>query len=313
MSKHRNRSRGESSSLLSRRRLLLSLVGGGLSGASTHVTGAFSNVAAKRETNIDTADDTSALVGVDVEKPVEATIGSPLVTVTNNTTERLRVDISLTEDIDGVTIPTDTQQQPIPSEREAKFTVDVNPAKQPDQIEFTLEAVDTATGDFSVSLSRSTPVEVTNPCAGPRLVIQEDTEETIDEGKTVELLSNVIVHNHINAAGCVVLNSEAKVKQSVEAGGNVSLGRNAKIKGSVNAGGDVSLGRNAKIKGSVNAGGDVSLGRNAKIKGSVNAGGDVSLGRNAKIKGSVNAGGDVSLGRNAKIKGPVDAGGTVSR
>jgi hypothetical protein len=259
MPRKRTRSRGGSSNLLTRRTLLLLLGGGGFGAASVYGTGAFSDVTGGRSVNIGTADDTSALVGLDVVEPVETGDGSTLVTVTNDTSEPLLVTGTLTAGTDpGVTIPAGSGQRTIASGGTAEFTVDVDPADQPEQIEFSLEAVDTETGDLSVSLSRSTTVESTDPCAGPRREIDGNRKNAVEENKTVVLSSRVSVDSYVDATGCVILNSKATIKSYASAGGAARLGPEAEIKGSVDAGGDVVIGSDAEIKGSIDADGTVT-------------------------------------------------------
>ena len=275
-------------------------------------TGAFSSVDAGRGVDFDTADDASALVALDIVEPVQTGDGSTLVTVTNNTTGPLAVELTLTAGTDpGVSLPGDQQQKQILPDQSATFSVDVDAAQAPDRIEFALDAVGTGAGSLSVSLSRATTVEETGPCSGPRRVIDQDPGDNVDDDGTVVIAAGLTINGGVTAGGCVILRDGAQVEGDISAGGQVRLGENARGKGDVEAGGDVSFDRNARIEGDIEDSDDVTLGENARVKGGIKAGGDVSFDRNARAEGDVNSEANVTLGKNARIKGGIEASGDV--
>lgn len=121
-------------------------------------TGAFSQITADRGSHVESASDQSALIGLDVENPVDAGQNSTLVTVSNHINRDIEVFLELTENTDdGVTL--DKDQATIPQGSSEVFDVDINTSKRPppQRIEFEL----TATGpsdDFSVVLTRNTRI-----------------------------------------------------------------------------------------------------------------------------------------------------------
>lgn len=274
--------------------ILLIVLGAGWLAVST---GAISSIDADRTSELSVAGDNSALVGLDVEKPVDAGGGSTLVTVTNNADETLIVEISLTTNTDpGVSIPNGQQEAIILPEESAEFTVNVNPSQQPETIEFDLNAADESNDGISVSLTRSTTVEGIDigACTGPRQVFDQNVNDDIDvKNGSAVLSSNVKVtgDSDVDAADCVIAKNKSQIGGDVSAGAEVRLGENARIKGSVEAGGDVSLGKNARVNDELTAGGGLDLGENARINGDVSIGSNttLSMGPNSRISGEAEA------------------------
>lgn len=273
-------------------------------------TGAFSDINADRTSDVGVANDQSALVGLDIERPVKASGGSTLTTVTNNAEETMEVSISLTEDTDpGVSIPGGQQTETIAPGASTDFTVNVVPAQQPEAIEFKLVATGNRGDGISVSLTRSTTVEEIDigPCAGSRHSFG-DVNGGIDvENGTVEIASGAQINGGVEAPGCVILGDGARVNGGVDAGKVVRLGADARVNGGIEAGEDVTLGSDALVQGGVSSGGSVTLEENARINGGVEAAGSLSLGSQAQITGDADVGGDVSLGDGAQITGGVDS------
>lgn len=92
-----SRRRGRTSGALTRRRLLFALGGASATGfgATALSTGAFSSVGASRTTNVSTADDPDALVGLLVNDTVKKNDQGLLVSIENNTVERIEFEVSL--------------------------------------------------------------------------------------------------------------------------------------------------------------------------------------------------------------------------
>lgn len=288
----------------------------------TFSTGAFTQITADRGSTIESAADPAALVGLDIQNPVEATSNSPLVTVTNNINQPLHVTLTLTETTDpGVSLV--SPDATIPKGASAVFDVDIHQlTPPPKEIEFELAATGT-TGGFSVTLTRSTRVEsiTVGRCAGSTLIIDADHRGDVllgeDEDHTDILIKpGVTVHGDIDAPGCVTLEDKARAMGDVTAGEQVTVATKAKVLGDVTAGADTILEDHAQIHGAVehsgrSSDGDVILGERANVFSDIESGGSVSLDAHAEVKGAVHAPDAVRLADNARVLGDVDAGAAV--
>lgn len=92
----RSRRRSGSSGLISRRNLLLTL-GGVFAGAGIIGTDAFSTASADRGVNVRSANDSNAIVRLDIEDSVQVGSRTRLVDITNNTSGMLTYTVSLVD------------------------------------------------------------------------------------------------------------------------------------------------------------------------------------------------------------------------
>ena len=96
----RSRRRSRSSGFISRRNVLLAL-GGGFTGAGIIGTNAFSTASANRGVSVGTANDSNAIVRLEIEDPVQVGSRTRLVDITNNTSATLTYTVSLVDATTG--------------------------------------------------------------------------------------------------------------------------------------------------------------------------------------------------------------------
>lgn len=188
MAKKRKRSRGESSSLVSRRAALGLLFTGGAAAAGVQGTGAFSSVAGDRTFSIGTADDSNALLGIESNDPTgDSGSTVTLLTLTNRFSEPITFDQITVLAAGGTGIgQTDLVVGQWTLQPGDTTTVDTEltcSTGVTGDVELAIQAVSTAR-DESVELRRTTTVtcEATRrSClSGPAIELEGDTVPCID-------------------------------------------------------------------------------------------------------------------------------------
>ncbi|WP_049984335.1 hypothetical protein [Halorubrum sp. BV1] len=188
MGQKRRRSRGNSSGLVSRRAALGVLLTGGAAAAGVQGTGAFSAVTGDRQFSVGTADDDTALLGIEPRDPT-GTSGDTvsLLTVTNRFSESLTLEQVGVVDAGSLGITrTDLQidRWTLQSGESTDIEAELACASgATDDIALAIRAV-TTDRDESIELTRSTTVACQAPAAqcltDPEIELEDETVPCID-------------------------------------------------------------------------------------------------------------------------------------
>ncbi|MFD1570518.1 hypothetical protein [Halorubrum laminariae] len=188
MGRKRQRSRGGSSGSVSRRAVLGVLLTGGAAAAGVQGTGAFSSVTGDRQFSVGTAEDDSALLGIEAADPT-GTSGDTvtLFTVTNRLSEPLTLEQVGVADGGSFGITrTDLQidQWTLQPGEATDLKAGLSCASSTtDDVELSIRAV-TTDRDESIELTRSTTVACQPPAAqcltDPEIELEEETVPCID-------------------------------------------------------------------------------------------------------------------------------------
>ncbi|WMT10299.1 polymer-forming cytoskeletal protein (plasmid) [Natrinema thermotolerans] len=262
------------------------LLGAGLIGTGLTSTDAFSNLNASRSTEIQTASDPNALLGI-VDRSSSAQLNSSgsatIYGLDDNANAFYKDDISAT--VMEVTDATgDVDDNP-------GLTADIAAGSQED---YNVDMICDNDGGTTLNGQYEVTVELT-VSSNPAVVATRTTDSQVS----------------ITCKDAYTVPDNGKEKGSIETGKDVTVGNNGQVKGDVESGGTVTLGQNAQIKEDVESGGNVTLGQGAQIKGDVESGGNVTLGQGAQIKGDVESGGILYIGCNAQVKGEKEAADVV--
>jgi|GEM_PF-3207682 len=256
------------------------VLGTGLVGTGLTSTDAFSNVDISRDTEVHTASDPNALLGIidrSLNTQLDSSGSATIYGLDDNANAFQQDDISATvmkvtdangnvDDNPGLTasIAAGTQE-----DYDVNITCDNDGGTTLDgQYEVTVEL--TVSSNPSVEATRTTDSQVSITCKDAYTVPDQE-------------------NGSIKTGNDVVVGDDGQINGDVESGGNVTLGQDAKINKSVEATGTVTLGQNAQINGSVETEGDVILKQKAKINKSVKTSGTVYIGCNARINGETEA------------------------
>lgn len=167
MGRKRSRSRSRSSGGISRRSLLLLAGVGTASATGAYTTGAFDAVTGDRSFDVGTADDDTAMLGVDIGEP-DGVDGATvtLFEVTNRFGEALTsFDAEIVDGVDGPVDPNSLRTpQSLPPEATGKIRGTLSCS---DSVDRTIEVAISASGaGQSVELTRSVDVTCTRPARG---------------------------------------------------------------------------------------------------------------------------------------------------
>ncbi|GAB3701645.1 hypothetical protein [Halorubrum pallidum] len=276
MGRKRQRSRGDSSGLVSRRAVLGVLLTGGAAAAGVQGTGAFSTVTGDRQFSVGTADDDNALLGIDPRDPT-GTSGDAvaLFTVTNRFSEALTLEQVGVVDAGSLGIArTDLRIDQWTLQPGESTDIDAQlscASGATDDVELSIRAV-TTDRDESIELTRSTTVTCeTNggACLTETEIEREDeTISCIDitvQGRETDVsidLSDVIVTGSVRVEIRGAGNSEIEIEiEDTTIRGDLIVD----IRGAGGADIDIELEENA-IEGTVDVPGydDVGNGQGAR-------------------------------------------------
>lgn len=261
-------------------------------GAAVAQTGAYTAISADRGVGFDIADDSNALIGLQVVQTVDASTEATLVTVTNNIDDPVTVSVSLTPQTDdGVTL-VEEEKQLSPGQTEA-FRVQIDRSERPQRIVFSLTAESTGDAVTVVSLTRETTVEdITRVCTGPTLTIDTDRNGGVKNvEKDVDVADDISVRGGISDIGCLFVGDRANINGKIQSvDGKIEIGRSATVRGGIESVEEsATVGADATVNGGINdVGGTVTLEAGATVNGGVrNVDGDVIIAEGAVVRGQI--------------------------